>query len=151
MKSSVTDLIDNTVDDPTQPQELILGGQDFTTITETVSDIVLERKTPLAWYIAFLGTAGLTGILFLMIGYLFIKGVGVWTAQMILIFNLQRPDVWPIDDLGLRQALLKSYRIPKNAHSRRFIRAGEPFKPYRTVATWYLWSSLANEIAPGFA
>jgi len=78
MKSSVTDLIDNTVDDPTKPQELILGGQDFTTITETVSDIVLERETPKAWYIAFLFTSGLTGVLFLMIGWLFIKGVGVW-------------------------------------------------------------------------
>jgi len=78
MKSSVTDLVDNTVDDPTRPQELILGGQDFTSITETVSDIVLARKTPLAWYVACTFTAGLTGILFLMIGWLFIKGVGVW-------------------------------------------------------------------------
>ncbi|MEN8006571.1 MAG: NrfD/PsrC family molybdoenzyme membrane anchor subunit, partial [Candidatus Krumholzibacteriota bacterium] len=78
MNASVTDNYDNTVDDPTQPQELILGGQDFTSITETVSDIVLERKTPKAWYIAFLFTSGLTGVLFLMIGWLFIKGVGVW-------------------------------------------------------------------------
>ena len=58
--------------------ELILGGNDFTSITETVSDIVLERKTPRAWYLAFFATAGLTGVLFLMIGYLFITGVGVW-------------------------------------------------------------------------
>ena len=85
MNSSVTDPYDNTVDDPTQPQELILGGQDFTTVTETVSDIVLERKTPLAWYVAFTATAGLTGILFLMIGYLFIKGVGVWGLNLSLI------------------------------------------------------------------
>jgi len=70
--------IDNTTDDPTRPVELILGGNDFTSITETVSDIVLEKKTPKAWYIAFACTASLTGMLFLMIGYLFITGVGVW-------------------------------------------------------------------------
>jgi Ni/Fe-hydrogenase subunit HybB-like protein len=70
--------IDNTLDDPTRPVELILGGNDFTSITETVSDIVLERKTPKAWYIALAFTASLTGVLFLMIGYLFLTGVGVW-------------------------------------------------------------------------
>ena len=70
--------IDNTTDDPTRPVELILGDNDFTTITETVSDIVLEKKTPKAWYVAFAFTASLTGVLFLMIGYLFVTGVGVW-------------------------------------------------------------------------
>jgi len=70
--------IDNTLDDPTRPVELILGDNDFTSITETVSDIVLEKKTPKAWYIALAFTASLTGVLFLMIGYLFITGVGVW-------------------------------------------------------------------------
>ncbi len=69
---------DNTKDDPTKPVELILGGNDFTSITEKVSDIVLERKTPRAWYIAITATAGLTGIMFLMIAYLFMRGVGVW-------------------------------------------------------------------------
>ena len=78
MKTTVTDPLDNTLDDPTRPQELILGDHDFTTVTETVSDIVLERKTPKAWYAAFMVTAGLTGVLFLMIGWLIIRGVGVW-------------------------------------------------------------------------
>ena len=78
MKSSVTDPLNNTSDDPTRPTELILGGHDFTTLTAKVADIVLERKTPRAWYVAFAFTSGLTGVLFLMIGYLFIKGVGVW-------------------------------------------------------------------------
>ena len=78
MKSSVTDPFDNTIDDPTKPVELVLGDHDLTSVTELVSDIVLERKTPLAWYVAFAFTTGLTGILFLMIGYLFVKGVGVW-------------------------------------------------------------------------
>ena len=78
MKPQVSLAVDNTVDDPTRPVELILGGNDFTSITKTVSDIVLERKTPRAWYLAFFATAGLTGVLFLMIGWLFIRGVGVW-------------------------------------------------------------------------
>ncbi|MCP3859096.1 MAG: polysulfide reductase NrfD [Phycisphaeraceae bacterium] len=69
---------DNTIDDPTRPVELILGNNDFTSITDKVSDIVLEKKTPKAWYIAITVTAGLTGLLFLMIAYLFITGVGVW-------------------------------------------------------------------------
>ncbi len=78
MKQSVHDPLNNTSDDPTKPVELILGDHDLTSITKKVSDIVLENKTPKAWYIAFTFFAGLTGILFLMIAYLFIKGVGVW-------------------------------------------------------------------------
>jgi len=79
-----------------------------------------------------------------------IRGVGVWTAEMILMFTLQRPDVWPVDDLGLRNALKKSYRIPTTAKRDRLIRAGAKFRPYRSVACWYLWSSLDTGIVPGF-
>ena len=79
-----------------------------------------------------------------------IRGVGVWTAEMILMFTLQRPDVWPVDDLGLRHALKKSYRIPMTAKRDRLIRAGDKFRPYRSVACWYLWSSLDTGIVPGF-
>ncbi|MCP4573605.1 MAG: polysulfide reductase NrfD [bacterium] len=78
MSPAAHDPLNNTVDDPTRPNALILGDNDFTSLTVKVSDIVLERKTPRAWYVAFTVTAGLTGVLFLMIGYLFIKGVGVW-------------------------------------------------------------------------
>ncbi|MDX2473398.1 MAG: polysulfide reductase NrfD, partial [Candidatus Krumholzibacteria bacterium] len=78
MKSSVTDPFDNTFEDPTKPVELVLGDHDLTSVTKLVSDIALERKTPLAWWAAIAFTASLTGILFLMIGYLFVKGVGVW-------------------------------------------------------------------------
>ena len=53
MKSSVTDPFDNTIDDPTTPVELVIGTHDLTTVTKVVSDIALERKTPLAWYAAF--------------------------------------------------------------------------------------------------
>lgn len=79
-----------------------------------------------------------------------IRGVGVWTAEMILMFTLQRPDVWPVDDLGLRNALKKWYRIRMTAKRDRLIRAGERFRPYRSVACWYLWSSLETGIVPGF-
>lgn len=79
-----------------------------------------------------------------------IKGVGVWTAEMILMFNLRRADVWPIDDLGLRNALRRWYRIPATAKRERLIRAGEKFRPYRSVATWYLWGSLNTGVVPGF-
>ncbi len=78
-----------------------------------------------------------------------IRGVGVWTAEMILMFTLQRPDVWPVDDLGLRNALKKWYRMPMTAKRDRLVRAGEKFRPYRSVATWYLWSSLDTGIVPG--
>lgn len=79
-----------------------------------------------------------------------IKGVGVWTAEMILIFNLERPDVWPIDDLGLRVALQRFFEMPSKAGRSLLLQAGEPFRPYRSVATWYLWSSLSTGVVPGF-
>jgi hypothetical protein len=78
MKQSVHDPLNNTIDDPTRSVELVLGDNDLTSVTQKVSDIVLESKTPLAWYVAFTFFAGLTGILFLMIAYLFVEGVGVW-------------------------------------------------------------------------
>ena len=79
-----------------------------------------------------------------------LHGVGVWTAEMILIFNLQRPDVWPVDDLGLRQALFRNYQILPKTKRDELIRFGEKFRPYRSVATWYFWRSLGTGIIPGF-
>lgn len=79
-----------------------------------------------------------------------IKGVGVWTAEMILIFSLQRADVWPVDDLGLRNALKKWYRVPAKAKRTRLVNCGRRFRPYRSIATWYLWRSLDGDILPGF-
>lgn len=70
-----------------------------------------------------------------------IKGVGIWTAQMILIFNLGRLDVLPTHDLGVQkgyQALKKLGTLPK---PRELLLIGEIWKPYRTIATWYLWRS----------
>lgn len=71
-----------------------------------------------------------------------VKGIGRWTAEMFLIFYLMRPNVWPVDDLGLVRALEKHYhggeRQAKRAIQAHFAR----FEPWGTVATWYLWRSL---------
>ena len=70
-----------------------------------------------------------------------IKGIGVWTAEMFLIFHLMRPDVFPLADIGLQKAVAKLYGVdPKN--KKALLAAGERFRPYRSVATWYFWRSL---------
>jgi 3-methyladenine DNA glycosylase/8-oxoguanine DNA glycosylase len=71
-----------------------------------------------------------------------VHGIGPWTAQMFLMFHLARPDVWPTGDLGLRKALHRAYRLPVTAPVPRLERLAERWRPWRTVATWYLWRSL---------
>jgi DNA-3-methyladenine glycosylase II len=76
-----------------------------------------------------------------------VKGVGVWTAHMFLIFALQRPDILPVGDLGVRTAMRKAYRmraLPKPARMEKIARA---WRPWCSVASWYLWRSLDNEAA----
>ena len=71
-----------------------------------------------------------------------VKGIGRWTAEMFLIFNLGRLDVLPVGDLGLRKAIQVNYQLdllPTPAMAREI---AAPWKPYSTVATWYLWKSL---------
>lgn len=71
-----------------------------------------------------------------------VKGIGRWTAEMFLIFNLQRPDVWPVDDLGLKQAVQVQYGCPERPGRRELTALGETLRPWRSVATWTLWRSL---------
>ena len=71
-----------------------------------------------------------------------IKGIGRWTAEMFLIFNLCRADIFPLDDIGMIRALCKLYNIPYPTNRELVIKIGEKWKPYRSVATWYLWRSL---------
>lgn len=71
-----------------------------------------------------------------------IRGIGRWTAEMFLIFNLLRPDVLPVDDLGLRRAASLHYRGGRALTPRTLRRLGEGWAPWRSVATWYLWRSL---------
>jgi DNA-3-methyladenine glycosylase II len=71
-----------------------------------------------------------------------VKGIGQWTADMFLIFHLRRPDVLPIGDLGLRRAAMLAYRLRKLPEARRFTELARPWRPWRSVASWYLWASL---------
>jgi DNA-3-methyladenine glycosylase II len=68
-----------------------------------------------------------------------IKGVGKWTAQMFLMFTLVRPDVFPVDDLGIRMAITKLYQVPKDAPKKEFELLAERWAPYRSYACHYLW------------
>ena len=74
-----------------------------------------------------------------------VKGIGRWSAEMFLIFRLHRPDVLPVDDLGIVNAVHRVYRLRKRPTADRIRRLGEAWRPYRSVASWYLWRSLDNE------
>lgn len=76
-----------------------------------------------------------------------VKGIGRWTAEMFLMFRLHRPDVLPVDDLGILKAVQKAYGLRKMPHPERLTKIGEPWRPYRSVACWYLWASLGNKPA----
>lgn len=71
-----------------------------------------------------------------------IKGVGCWTVQMLLIFRLNRPDVFPVDDLGIRKAVQKLYTLEELPSKNTLEKFGQKWKPYRSLASWYLWQSL---------
>jgi len=78
-----------------------------------------------------------------------VKGFGRWTAQMFLMFRLHRPDVLPVDDLGIVNAVQRLYRLRKKPDAKRVAKIGEAWRPYRSVASWYLWQTLKNEPAKG--
>jgi DNA-3-methyladenine glycosylase II len=71
-----------------------------------------------------------------------VKGIGRWTAEMYLMFRLGRPDVLPTDDLGIRVAMKRAYRMRKLPKPERMRRIAAAWQPFRTVACWYLWQSL---------
>jgi len=73
-----------------------------------------------------------------------VKGVGRWTAEMILIFRLLRPDILPVGDLGIVRAIQKAYKLRTAPDARRMQTIAEVWRPYRSVACWYLWKSLEN-------
>lgn len=74
-----------------------------------------------------------------------VKGIGRWSAEMFLIFRLHRPDVLPVGDLGIVNAVKNVYRLRKKPTAERIRQIGEAWRPYRSVASWYLWRSLDNE------
>lgn len=71
-----------------------------------------------------------------------VKGIGRWTAEMILIFQLGRPDILPVDDVGLLRAMQRVYGLRRRPAEARVRRMGEAWRPYRSVAAWYLWAAL---------
>lgn len=71
-----------------------------------------------------------------------VKGIGVWTAQMFLMFRLGRLDVLPDLDLGIRNAIRKAYRVRGVPNAKRIAKIGQPWRPYASIACWYLWRSL---------
>jgi DNA-3-methyladenine glycosylase II len=71
-----------------------------------------------------------------------VRGIGRWTAEMFLMFNLLRPDVFPLDDLGLQKGIRVNYFKGRKISLARMRKLGASWRPWRTVATWYLWRSL---------
>ena len=74
-----------------------------------------------------------------------VKGIGRWSAEMFLIFRLLRPDVLPVDDLGIVVAVQRAYGLRTRPTAERLRKIGDAWRPYRSVASWYLWRSLDNE------
>ena len=74
-----------------------------------------------------------------------VKGVGVWTVQMFLMFALQRPNVLPVGDLGVRAAMKKAYGLAELPKPEEMERIAAAWHPYRSIASWYLWRSLENQ------
>src|SRR5438132_6239195 len=71
-----------------------------------------------------------------------VKGFGRWTAEMFLMFRLHRPDVLPVGDPGSVNAIQRLYGLRKRPDAKRILKMGEPWRPYRSVASWYLWQTL---------
>lgn len=74
-----------------------------------------------------------------------VRGIGVWTAQMFLMFSLGRLDVFPHGDLGLRTAIRNLYRLPELPDRQRCAPIVRPWRPYSTIACWYLWRTVEEE------
>jgi DNA-3-methyladenine glycosylase II len=70
-----------------------------------------------------------------------VRGIGRWTAEMFLIFSLGRLDVLPVDDFGLRAGVRDEYRLPELPSAKELRTLAEPWRPYRSIGTWYFWKS----------
>jgi DNA-3-methyladenine glycosylase II len=68
-----------------------------------------------------------------------VRGLGRWTAEMVLIFQLGRPDVLPVGDLGVQKGMMRLFGLRKLPPPERMVKLARPFRPYRSVASWYLW------------
>jgi len=77
-----------------------------------------------------------------------VRGIGRWTAEMFLMFQLRRPDVWPVDDYGVRKGYANAYGLPELPKPKELFALGEHFRPYRTTAAWYCWRAVET-VTPG--
>jgi DNA-3-methyladenine glycosylase II len=71
-----------------------------------------------------------------------VRGIGRWTAEMFLIFQLRRLDVWPVDDLGVRKGYARAYGLRELPAPKALMELGEAFRPYRSIAAWYCWRAV---------
>jgi len=71
-----------------------------------------------------------------------VRGIGRWTVEMLLLFDLGRLDVWPVDDYGVRKGYAKTFRKRKLPTAKKLFAIGEKWRPYRSVAAWYFWRAL---------
>jgi 3-methyladenine DNA glycosylase/8-oxoguanine DNA glycosylase len=71
-----------------------------------------------------------------------VRGIGRWTVEMLLLFDLGRPDVWPVDDYGVRKGFAKTFGKRKLPAPKQLTKLGEKWRPYRSVAAWYFWRAL---------
>jgi len=78
-----------------------------------------------------------------------VRGIGRWTAEMFLIFQLGRLDVWPVDDLGVRKGYARLYGLRTMPEPKALEPLGEPFRPYRSVAAWYCWRATDTVLPDG--
>jgi DNA-3-methyladenine glycosylase II len=72
-----------------------------------------------------------------------VRGIGRWTAEMFLMFELRRPDVWPVDDFGVRNGWTLIHALPLMIKPAELREAGEPLRPYRSAAAWYCWRAVS--------
>jgi DNA-3-methyladenine glycosylase II len=77
-----------------------------------------------------------------------VRGIGPWTAEMFLIFQLRRLDVWPVDDYGVRKGWTLAHRKREQITPKALMAEGEKFRPYRTIAAWYCWRAVENLVLP---
>jgi DNA-3-methyladenine glycosylase II len=71
-----------------------------------------------------------------------VRGIGRWTAEMLLLFDLGRPDVWPVNDYGVQKGFAKIFGKRKLPTPKQLMKLGEKWRPYRSVAAWYFWRAL---------
>ena len=75
-----------------------------------------------------------------------VRGIGRWTVEMLLLFDLGRPDVWPVDDYGVRKGFAKTFGRRKLPTPKQLMKFGEKWRPYRSMAAWYFWRALDDKL-----